>query len=139
MEDLTTESNRLVKTSMAKNTWLTCKAAFESFNQRKQQQGTDDEVIKQWGCKYIYINTCIHFRQLTSSIYSCNYNAFRQLKLLMHTCKAFSQLTLSIHPCSAFRQLTSTIYTCSAIIITVIQFTYEALLDNQHHEFRYRE
>lgn len=50
MEDLTTESNRLIKTSMAKNTWLTCKAAFESFNQRKQQQGTDDEVIKQWGC-----------------------------------------------------------------------------------------
>lgn len=56
MEDLTTESKRLVKTSMAKNTWLTCKAAFESFNQRKQQQGTDDEVIKQWGCKYIYIS-----------------------------------------------------------------------------------
>lgn len=35
---------------MAKNTWLTRKAAFESFNQRKQQQGTDEEVIKQWGC-----------------------------------------------------------------------------------------
>lgn len=49
-EDLTTESNRLVKTSIAKNTWLTFKAAFESFNQRKQQQGTDGEVIKQWGC-----------------------------------------------------------------------------------------